>query len=738
MGDRDILAGLNPAQRAAVVHPEGPALVVAGAGSGKTRVLTRRVAYLLQRNVWPDNIMVVTFTNKAADEMKERIGRMVDALVAQDLWMGTFHSVAARILRRHADKLGYPRSFSIYDTDDAKNAVKRVTADLNLPTDHYKPGPVQSRISLMKSNFISPEQYARDPELRTEDKIRNQPEFYRIYEAYEARLFQAGAMDFDDLLLKWMLLLDRYEDVCALYQRKFEHILVDEYQDTNLLQYLILKKLAARNRNLFVVGDDAQSIYAFRGANYHNILFLQKDFPDTRIYKLEQNYRSTQTIVEAANHLIAHNPQLIPKRLWSDHDKGEKVKYYLAPDEGDEARFVVDTIRTLHASQGWPYAEFAILYRANALSRAFEEALSRAQIPYQIIGGFSFYQRREIRDVLAYWRLLVNPADEEALMRVINFPTRGIGKTTINKLYIAARHHGVALWETVRDPAAFGLRLPRVEAFGAMIEKARLMAAEVPADLAGEAILKESGLLRHYWEDGTDEGKNRLENIHELLDTLRSYVQEAPPDEVRTLSAFLQEVALITSADKSEGAAEGVKLLTVHSAKGLEFHTVFIVGVEEGLFPSSFSWGIKESIEEERRLFYVAITRARQMLYLTRAHSRFRWGSRENTEPSRFLKEISRELIEPVRRPAGSRAYAEPVYHSKMGTGHPVPQPRPDFTPEKIGTLAAGETIEHDRFGIGKVIRVTGQGPMQKAVINFETYGQKTIMIKYAKMRRHG
>jgi len=739
MSTEDILKGLNPPQRAAVEHGGGPALVVAGAGSGKTRVLTHRVAYLLSRGVWPENIMVVTFTNKAANEMKTRIARMVDDLTAQDLWMGTFHSVAARILRKDADKLGYPRSFSIYDTNDAKNAVKRVVTELNLSTDHYKPGPIQSRISLMKSHFISPQQYAADPELRTEDKIRNQPEFYRVYEAYENRLFRAGAMDFDDLLLKWLLLLDQYEDILTRYQRKFEHILVDEYQDTNLLQYLILKKLAAHHRNLFVVGDDAQSIYAFRGANYHNIKLLQKDFPETKIYKLEQNYRSTETIVEAANHLISHNPQLIPKRLWSARGKGEKIKYYPAADEGEEARFVVSTIQQLHQSEGWPYAQFAVLYRANSLSRAFEEALSRERIPYQIIGGFSFYQRQEIRNVLAYWRLLVNPSDEEALMRIINFPTRGIGKTTQNKLYIAARERGVRLWDVVKDPAAFGLRLPKVEAFAAMIEKARLSAAEVPADIVGEAILKESGLLRHYWEDGTEEGKNRIENIHELLDTLRSYVQEAPPDEVRTLADFLQEVALITNADESEGAADGVKLLTVHSAKGLEFRTVFVVGVEEGLFPSSFSWGIQESIEEERRLFYVAVTRAEERLYLTRAHSRFRWGSREQTEPSRFLKEIDRSLIEVIRRqrPQSAQRTPERVFHSKTAA-RPVPKARPDFVAEPITSLRAGEIIEHDRFGVGKVLHVVGKGPAQKAVIKFDAYGQKTIMIKYAKMRRHG
>ncbi len=730
----DILASLNPAQRAAVEHPGGPALVVAGAGSGKTRVLTHRVAYLLHCGQWPDHILMVTFTNKAAGEMKDRIAAMVDDAVIHDLWAGTFHSVAVRILRRHADRLGYPRSFSIYDADDAKSAVKRVVTDLNLSADQYKPKPIAERISWMKSHFITPEQYAADAELRLLDKQRRQPEFYRIYAGYQQRLFEAGAMDFDDLLLKWLELLDRHPDVLEVYQRRFEHILVDEYQDTNTLQYLILQKLAAHHRNLFVVGDDAQSIYAFRGANYHNIQFFLKDYPDARIYKLEQNYRSTEVIVEAANAVISHNPQLVPKKLWSARKGGEKIRYYAADDEGDEARYVIATIRRLHEEEGRPYAHFAVLYRVNSLSRAFEEVLGRERIPYQIIGGYSFYQRKEIRDALAYWRLLVNPYDEEALLRIINFPTRGIGKTTQHKLYIAARRHGVRLWDVVKEPRRFGISHPKLEAFSTLLQRMQLEAAEAPADQVGEAILKESGLLRHYWEDGSEESKNRLENLHELLDTLRSYVQEAPDDEIRTMADFLQEVALITSSETADGAEDGVKLLTVHSAKGLEFPVVFIVGLEEGLFPSAHAQGVKEHVEEERRLFYVAVTRAEERLFLTRARSRFRWGSRDLTDPSRFLKEIGRRHLE-FERP-GQTARPEPTYRSKVASIR-IPRERPDFVAETIHSLRRGERIEHNRFGVGQVLEVIGEGANQKAIINFDAYGKKTIMIKYAKMRRH-
>ncbi len=729
----DLLAPLNPAQRSAVIHPHGPALVVAGAGIGKTRVLTHRVAYLLQQGQWPESILMVTFTNKAAGEMKERIATMIEEAVVHDLWAGTFHSVAARILRRHAHQLGYPRSFSIYDADDSKNTVKRVVNALGLSTDQYKPKAIAERISWIKSHFITPEQYAEDSELRTADKQRQQPEFYRIYHAYQQRLFEAGAMDFDDLLLKWLQLLDQFPDILELYQRRFEHILVDEYQDTNTLQYLIIQKLATRHRNIFVVGDDAQSIYSFRGANYHNIRFFLSDYPDAKIYKLEQNYRSTQIIIEAANKVITHNPQLIPKKLWSTKRGGEKIKYYTAPDEGDEARYVISVIQHLHQQQQYPYSDFAILYRNNSLSRPFEEMLKREGIPYEIIGGISFYQRKEIRDAIAYWRLIVNPYDEEALLRVINFPARGIGKTTQHKLFIAARENGVRPWEVVCNPSRFGIRHSKMEQFATMIRRMQLEAEETPADIIGEAILKESGLLHHY-EDGSEESKNRLENLHELIDTLHSYVQESPPDEIRTLGDFLQEVALITTAENVEGPADGVKLLTVHSAKGLEFPVVFIVGLEEGIFPSHFSQGVREDIEEERRLFYVAITRAKDLLYLTRAYSRFRWGTRESGDPSRFIKEIGHQHIEPVHRK--SQTPSLPIYRTKVASVYTPPE-QPDFQAEPIQQLRPGERIEHNRFGVGQVIEVIDSGSLQKAIINFEAHGKKTIMIKYAKMRRY-
>ena len=764
------LSELNEAQKAPVLHKDGPLMVIAGAGSGKTRVLTYRIAYLMSLGVDSFNILALTFTNKAAREMKKRIAQIVGNSEAKNLWMGTFHSVFARILRFEADKLGYPSNFSIYDTQDSQRLISSIIKEMGLDKDVYKYKQIQSRISSYKNSLITVKAYFNNPELVEADAMAKRPRMGDIYKEYVERCFKAGAMDFDDLLLKTNELLTRFPDVLMKYQDRFRYILVDEYQDTNHSQYLIVRALSDRFQNICVVGDDAQSIYAFRGANINNILNFQKDYDNVTVYRLEQNYRSTKNIVEAANSVIEKNKSRLDKVVWTDNEQGAAIKVNRLITDAEEGRFVASSIFDNRLQHQLPNGSFAVLYRTNSQSRAIEDALRKKDIPYRIYGGLSFYQRKEIKDVLAYLRLVVNPKDEEALNRVINYPARGIGQTTMQKLTVAAKHYDRSVFEVIEHLGRIDLKIntgtrKKLEDFVTMIKSFQIINESSDAFALAEQVTKKTGLIQEFKKDGTPEGIARMENVEELLNGIKDFVegQRELADATGSLSEFLEDVALATDLDKDTGDDDRVALMTIHLAKGLEFPYVYIVGLEEDLFPSAMSMNTRSELEEERRLFYVALTRAEKQAYLTYTQSRYRWGKLIDAEPSRFIEEIDDQYIEyitPVEtyrfKPMLDADIFGEVDKSKFRQQKPVSGTPPKgpgeaqlrklrkLKPEidqPVGNkdhnpadLDVGTRISHTRFGKGEVIKLEGAGNDRKAEIRFENVGIKKLLLRFARL----
>ena len=771
----DYLKELNGAQRDAVENTEGPVMVIAGAGSGKTRVLTYRIAHLINKGVDPFNILSLTFTNKAAQEMKERIGKIIGGSDARNIWMGTFHSVFSRILRSEAEKIGYPQNFTIYDTQDAKNLIKTILKEQGLDEKVYKPGLVYSRISAAKNNLLTAAAYNKNTTIQSEDRQAAKPKIGEVYKVYESRCFKSGAMDFDDLLFKTNVLLRDHPAVLNKYQHRFKYILVDEYQDTNFSQYIIVKKLAAAFQNICVVGDDAQSIYAFRGANIQNILNFKTDYPESKTFKLEENYRSTQNIVNAANSIIKHNSEQIEKNVFTSNVEGHKIKVHRAATDNEEGKLVANLIYdTQFSAQARP-KDFAILYRTNAQSRAMEEALRRKNIPYKIHGGQSFYQRKEIKDLLSYFRMIINPNDEEALKRIINYPARGIGKTSMDKIGITATNNDTSIWNVITHLNQFntGINAGAQTKIGGFLEMMKSFASQLNSKNAfelGNEIASTSGILKDLYSDKTPEGISRYENIQELLNGLKEFTETNNEEDgdvtPRGLAEFLQDVALLTNADnESEEDRDKVTLMTIHSAKGLEFPYVFCVGLEENLFPSQMSLTSKSDLEEERRLFYVAVTRAEKEIHISYASSRYKWGSLIFCEPSRFIEEIAEDFIEftfdqnTTAQRNSSTSFDEPYSaqnsygggkstYKKKSTMPPkrnapatVPQTTPKnltkvssttTAPESAATLNLenGMMVNHQKFGNGIVENIENG----KATINFQNIGNKQLLLKFAKL----
>jgi DNA helicase II / ATP-dependent DNA helicase PcrA len=731
---------LNTVQRQAVEQTEGPVMIVAGAGSGKTRVLTYRVAHLIQKGVDPFNILSLTFTNKAAREMRKRI-EVISGKEARSLWMGTFHSIFARILRYEAARINYPANFTIYDSEDSKSLIKSIIKEEGINPDNYKPSMVLSQISLSKNNFITVAQYINNPEIQANDLASGRPKLGLIYQLYVKRCFTSGAMDFDDLLLKTYQLFQENPDILNKYQQKFKYVMVDEYQDTNHIQYLIIRKLAAASRNICVVGDDAQSIYAFRGANIKNILNFEKDYPELKIFKLEQNYRSTRNIVDAASDVIKKNKYQLEKQIWTENEAGNKIKVFKALTDNEEGAMISQSIFEEKMRDHHKDSDFVILYRTNYQSRAFEESLRRLNLPYRIVGGVSFYQRKEIKDLLAYFRLAINPRDEEAFKRVINYPARGIGDTTVNKILLASREEGLSLWDIVQTPELFGFDARVRNALAIWSDMIKLFQTEVnskPAYDAAMEIAKRSTLLKHLFEDKSIEGINRYENVQELLGAVKEFTDRTDVED-KHLGIFMQDVALLTDADEKDDNEDKITLMTIHQAKGLEFPYVYIVGLEENLFPSQMSMQNREDLEEERRLFYVAITRARQKVFLSFATQRFRWGQVVHSEASRFIDEINPKFLDyQIKQQQKSIEQVMPYSSPKpIKPAAPIPAytPAADFVPEDVSGLQAGMQVEHNRFGKGKVMNVDGKGDDKKAIIFFQEIGEKQILVKYAKMK---
>jgi DNA helicase-2/ATP-dependent DNA helicase PcrA len=750
------LEKLNEPQRQAVTHIDGPVMIIAGAGSGKTRVLTFRIAHLLQKGADPFSILSLTFTNKAAREMRNRIENLVGA-AAKSLWMGTFHSVFARILRQEADKLGYPSNFTIYDTDDSKSLIKSILKEMNLDDKTYKPGMVLGRISMAKNNLITAASYYQNEELNQQDKNANRPKFAEIFKTYTERCFRAGAMDFDDILINTYLLLEKHPDVCHKWQHRFKYVMVDEYQDTNTVQYMITKRIAAVHQNICVVGDDAQSIYAFRGANIQNILNFNRDYPDVFTVKLEQNYRSTRNIVNAASSVIKNNRKQLEKEVWTSNETGDKIKVVRSATDSDEARFVAQQIIEQKNQKHLPNKAFAILYRTNSQSRSFEEALRRQSIDYRIYGGTSFYQRKEIKDLLSYLRLTVNPNDEEALKRIINYPARGIGDTTVNRLFFLASENKTGIWDIVanaRNHPDLGTGATRVENFAMMMKSFMAMTETHNAFDMASHVAKQTTLLKTLYDDKTVEGISRYENVTELLNGIQEFTEDDESEKEKTLANFLEEVALYTDDQKDKDPdRDCVSLMTIHSSKGLEFPHVFIGGLEENLFPSQMALTSRADLEEERRLFYVAITRAEKALTLCYASSRFRYGSLMPCEPSRFIDEIDNQYLDmnlaglkkenPLnalfeRRENRQSTEKTPI-STLLGTtklrNNNLPEPDPNFEPGDISGLKAGDKVAHQRFGNGTVTEVEGDADNRKATVLFEGLGEKKLVLKFAKMR---
>ncbi len=772
-----ILDELNDVQRQAVMSTEGPNMIIAGAGSGKTRVLTYKIAYLIAKGVDPFQIMALTFTNKAAREMRERIESLIGSTEARYVWMGTFHSIFARILRMEAEKLGYSQNFTIYDTDDSKSIIKKILKEQQLDDKVYKPNQVLSRISSAKTNLISHVAYNNNPELTAVDRESGRPKIGLLYTLYQERLKRSGAMDFDDLLFNTNVLLRDFPDVLLKYQKRFRYFLVDEYQDTNYSQYLIVKRLAARHENLTVVGDDAQSIYAFRGANIQNILNMEKDYPDLKMFKLEQNYRSTQNIVNLANSIISKNKGQIKKTVWTSNDSGTKVRLISTVSDNEEGNMVARTIFEIKNEEKAEDKDFAVLYRTNAQSRAMEEGLRKMNIPYRIYGGLSFYSRKEIKDVLAYFRLVINQHDEEALLRIVNLPKRGIGKTSLEKISVFAASKKVSLWEVMEHilrlnivPAATA---KKIDEFVTMIKSFSVDLHKKNAYDLGDYIVKASGYYRMLADArDDDEGVMRFENVEELLNGLKEFSESESDEEgadnsIRTLEEFMQDIALYTDADdKDKENKNAVTLMTIHAAKGLEFPYVFIVGLEENLFPSMMSLNSRAEIEEERRLFYVAITRAEKRLFLSYAQSRYKWGSLQFTEPSRFLAELEKEHIEDLSTDdifdskttsrnkdmesskkknvwGNTRSYEvkQETATQKRNLMQAKNLTKVDSNikgPKDTGDAAkiqVGMEVFHERFGRGKVIEIEGKGDNRKATITFNNLGDKKLLLRFAKLK---
>lgn len=762
---------LNEAQLAPVKQIEGPLMVIAGAGSGKTRVLTYRIAHMMENGIDPFNILALTFTNKAAREMKARIKTIVGSTEAKNLWMGTFHSVFARILRIEADKLGYPKNFSIYDTKDSHSVIRGIIKDMKLDKDIYKYKKVYNRISSFKNSLVTVKAYFNNPELIEADEMAKRPRMGEIYKAYVDRCFKAGAMDFDDLLLRTNELLTRFPEVLAKYQDRFRYILVDEYQDTNHSQYLIVRALSDRFQNLCVVGDDAQSIYGFRGANINNILNFKKDYSHAESYRLEQNYRSTKNIVQAANSVIDHNQSKLEKEVWTENDAGGKIVLNRLLTDGEEGRYVASSIFENKMKNQALNGEFAVLYRTNAQSRSIEQALRKKDIPYRIYGGLSFYQRKEIKDLMGYFRLVINPKDQEALKRVINYPSRGIGATTLDKLTVGANHYGRSMFEVMEQIQKLDLNLTnrfkrKITNFVTMIKSFQITAENENAFVAAETMAKKTGLLQELKKDGTPEGIAKIENLEELLNGIRDFVDEQQKNEEGdgTLGEFLEDVALATDLDNENDDEERVSLMTIHLAKGLEFPYVYIVGLEEDLFPSAMSINTRSELEEERRLFYVALTRAEKQAYLTYTQSRYRWGKITDAEPSRFLEEINEDFVDrkvpkddgrynpmlntdifgevdksKLRQTKPRNATPPPSHKPSEEQLRKLRRLRPDkgevkqSSPSSVD-LQRGEQVSHGRFGKGTIIGIEGAGRDKKAEINFDKGGIKKLLLRFAKL----
>ena len=769
------LEGLNEQQKEAVTHMNGPLMIIAGAGSGKTKVLTSRIAHLMNSGVDSFNILALTFTNKAAKEMKERVEKTLGNTEARNLYIGTFHSVFARLLRAEASKLGYPQSFTIYDTDDSRSVLKAVINDMGLDDKHYKPNIVHNRISSAKNALIGPVEYNSNTMIQQEDARSKRPAIGEIYASYVARCFKNGAMDFDDLLFKMHELLRDYPEVLHKYQHKFKYLLIDEYQDTNPVQYQIAKLLAAVHENICVVGDDAQSIYSFRGATIENILQFQKDYDDVKLVKLEQNYRSSASILEVANHVIKNNQGQIPKNLWTENEEGEKIKLVRTMTDNEEGKFVADAIQENKLRNHFYNNDFAILYRTNAQSRSFEESLRRTGIPYKIYGGLSFYQRKEIKDYIAYLRIIANTKDEEGLKRIINYPARGIGKTTVEKCLVIAGEQNITFYEVLDKAKAFGFKagtLTAIEEFVTMIKYFQNQLTKHNAYDVAVQVGKHTNIVKELFNDKSTEGLARYENIQELLNSIKEWT-ESPSNEDgeqgdKGLGAYLQQITLITDADNDKNEADSVKLMTVHAAKGLEFACVFVVGLEETLFPSGMSVNTREELEEERRLFYVAVTRAKRHLWLSHANSRYRFGQLVQNDPSRFLEEMPEDKIDKSSAGGGARnqssgwgnAYDRMHGGNNKGWSEPKPKlnsdnkpskpsympvappntlnknhiPSENFTAADPSDLEAGMKIEHQKFGFGVIKEIEGSAHNPIALILFDKNGEKKIMLNYAKL----
>ena len=771
---KEILESLNEAQRAAVVHTKGPVMVIAGAGSGKTRVLTYRIAYLLEKGADPFNILALTFTNKAAKEMKERITKLVGG-EARNVWMGTFHAIFARVLRVDGHLLGYPSNFTIYDTDDSKSMIKGILKEMGLESKVYEPNYILHRISSSKSNLLSAAEYASNAEVQMQDKAAGKPLTGEIFMKYNNKLKRNSAMDFDDLLYNMNILLRDFPEILYKYQQKFKYILVDEYQDTNYAQYLIIKKLAARDENICVVGDDAQSIYAFRGANIQNILNFQRDYSDTKVFKLEQNYRSTKNIVNAANSIISKNKDQIFKEVWTENEEGQRIPVLKAGSDMEEGLLIGSSIFETKMNHQLHNSDFAILYRTNAQSRSMEEALRKRNIPYRIFGGLSFYKRKEIKDLLAYFRVVINSNDQEALERIINYPARGIGKTSVEKLIIGSTQLGMpffAFIEQLRmnNPGLNSGLVEKIDQFVTMINSFKAQLFSRNAYEMAQQIANSVGIFRDLNEDKTPEGISKTENVEELLNAIKEFSEKEPdvPSEdghtIRTLTDFMSEVALLTNSDDDDpNDNDKVSLMTLHSAKGLEFPYVYIVGMEENLFPSHMALNSRSDLEEERRLFYVGLTRAEKRVTLSYAESRYKYGSLTMCEPSRFIEEIDPRYLEmTVKHNVKSGFFTEknsddfrtpvaptlpPRNFKKLNTTkiessakQPEPERQPsyqsnNFQPSAVDTIQVGMEVEHQRFGQGKVISMEGSGPNKKATVFFQGIGQKQLLLQFAKLR---
>ena len=742
----DFLDGLNPAQRSAATHIEGPIMVLAGAGSGKTRVLTYRIAHIIASGSKPYQILSLTFTNKAAKEMRARIEKIIGA-EAQKIWMGTFHSIFARILRYEAEAIGYPSSFTIYDTEDSRNLVKSIIKELSLNKDIYKQGAIFSRISSFKNKFVKAEDYLKNDTNFQEDRKSGKPQFGKIYKMYADRCKQAGAMDFDDILLKTHELFQTNREVLAKYQDKFRYILVDEYQDTNKVQYYIIKQLAAAHKNLCVVGDDAQSIYAFRGASIENILNFKDDYPSFGLHKLEQNYRSTGVIVKASSDIIKNNSAQLKKEIWTANEEGEKIPVFRALSDGDEGKQVANSIYKTRRDLNLRNSDFAILYRTNSQSRSFEESLRKFQINYRIVGGLSFYQRKEIKDLLGYCRVVVNSLDEEAIKRVVNYPPRGIGNTTMEKILSTSLEQSKAIWNVMTEIESVGLSKSagtKIQAFVAMIQEFKAQLETKDAYEMGLEIAKTSGIMNKLKEDRSIEGIGRYDNMQELLVGLKEFAENAEEGKDK-LGDFMQDVALLTDADSQNDDEDKITLMTIHAAKGLEFPYVYVVGMEENLFPSQMALSSKQELEEERRLFYVALTRAEKKATLSYALSRFKWGQISNSEPSRFIDELDSTLLsfpehQHVRTPQPTQEpgfkLPKPNFKKVTNTASSLGKgTTSNFKSSDLRGLKAGIQVEHARFGRGTVERIEGPYGMQKAHIQFNDFGLKMILLKFAKLR---